>query len=113
MKRFLLLLFCATALILSGCSKDNGDSDPNTETTDSEYTFIKTITGYHGNTAAVVSAYLHLYKKGGAYYVKVGGTEYTICSKNSQYKSSYTGQDPKYKYKYYAKLYLITYYFDI
>lgn len=119
MKRFLLLLFCATALILSGCSKDDdGGTGPDTETTDpgNEYTFVKNITGYWGSgKAAVRSAFLKLYTKGNVYYVKAGvkSETYAVCSKNSKYKSSYTGRDPMYKYKYYAKVYTITYYFDI
>lgn len=112
-----MAVFCATALVFGGCSENGDGTTPGTEITDpdNEYTFVRNITGYWGNSkTGVNSAFLKLYKKGSTYYVKAGnGETYAACSRNNEYSASYTGRDPHKKYKYCAKLYTITYYFDI
>lgn len=108
-----LLLVTGMGLSFAGCSKDNEDT-PDTEATTDGYTFMKTVTGHTGNSVVTTSAYLRIYQKGGSYYATLGsGKEYHLCSRNSGYSSSYTGSDPKKKYRYYVKPYTITYYFDI
>lgn len=123
MKRILAMMLCATALVWGGCSEKSSDGiGPDIEhaggggsNDDDGYTFIKNVTGYAGSSTSVTSARLKIYRKGGAYYATVtsGNTNYCLCSKNSGYNSSYTGRDPKRKYKYCVKPYTITYYFDL
>ncbi|MDE6623977.1 MAG: hypothetical protein K2K30_06280 [Alistipes sp.] len=119
MSRIIAMLICATALVWGGCSEKSSDGiGPDIEHagggSDDGYTFVKNVTGYTGSSAAVTSAYLKIYRKGGSYYAKVtSGDTYSLCSKNSGYSSSYTGRDPKKKYKYCAKIYVLTYYFDL
>lgn len=108
-----LLLVAGMGLNFAGCSKDNEDT-PDTEEATDGYTFMKMVTGYTGNSVVTTSAYLRIYQKGGSYYATLGSDgKYYLCSKNSNYSSSYTGSDPKKKYRYYVKPYTITYYFDI
>lgn len=113
-KSFLaLLLVAGMGLSVASCSKDNEDTSNTEETTDG-YTFVKTVSGHTGNSVVSTSAYLKIYKKGGNYYATLGSnSEYHLCARNSSYSSSYTGSDPKKKYRYYVKPYTITYYFDI
>lgn len=126
MKKFFAFLLCAATLVgFAGCSEKSSDdinikpgledSSNNGSNSNDGYTFVKNITGYTGSSAAVTSSQLKLYQKGGTYYIKVSSssTNYSPCSRNSNYSSSYTGRDPKKKYKYYAKPYVITYYFDL
>lgn len=109
-----LLLVVGMGLCFTGCSKSSDEDHSSTEETTDGYTFMKTVTGYTGNSVVTTSAYLRIYQKGGSYYATLGSDkEYHLCSRNSSYSFSYTGSDPKKKYRYYVKPYTITYYFDI
>lgn len=117
--RLFVLLSCLLTGIgigFAGCSdKDDTGSGSGSSGTDSEYVFVDNVIGYWGSEKGVVSsAHLKLYKRGNSYYVRVGSeNKYTPCFRNPEYRSSYTGRDPEKKYKYYAKPFKITYYFDI
>ncbi|WP_418992523.1 hypothetical protein [Alistipes sp.] len=117
MKKILTILLCLSASItFTGCSENSERIEPGTENSNpaNEYTYVKTITGYAGSTAAVTSATLKIYRKGSDFYATVGKSKnYAICSKNSTYNSSYTGRDPKKLYRYCAKPLSITYYFNL
>lgn len=118
--RFLLFaLLTGLALHATGCSEDSQDEGNRTETSDNGdkddgYVFQKTIEAYSGNEIAVTSALIKIYRKNSSYYARLGNTgEYTLCSPNPGYKSSYTGRDPKKKYRYCVKFHAMTYYFDL
>lgn len=118
MKKILTLLLCmATLCSFAGCSENSSeDFKPDREDSNPEntYDYVKTVTGYSGNYVAATSTSLKIYKKGNVYYATVGKSgNYAVCSKNSTYNSSYTGSDPKKKYRYCATPLSMTYYFDL
>jgi len=121
MKNILVILLCSAMFCsFAGCSeRSSDDAEPDTEHTGNapsgdEYVFVKTVTGYSGSSVSVTSALLDIYRKDGSYYAKAGKSRnYAVCSRNSGYSSSYSGSDPKKKYRYCAKPATITYYFNL